>query len=392
MANNNNLSLKKTCGYSELLETHFDKMADRDMKELAKSVINGALDLSDSIRIEANTQWIKLMMPEYTFGIGPMVNGFNLAFRSRNIDLGNLSQYRSKRGEGEEWVYVRIKPDVKIALNDIMEIVKKVNKMPSDIEKVVIEESAGIIKDDALESADGEVNEKEKNVEEPMKEAIGSFAGDMSDFYASVVSCPNSNEICPGIVKDVKRGCPPRGFYTQGAPGDISIMIVGKNPGHVLDNERVLYLGQTPKGIVKIQSDFIGSIFKSTYQGNSGDNRSLRFQKNLLRYLSFFLDIPAKDVFKKCALTNMVKCSTVGEQDRLNNRTLSQCFQKHLIREIEFFKPKVILALGREVEKFLKSQGVEQPVIYIKHPSYFYRKDIEQDELDGIKSWMQKYI
>jgi hypothetical protein len=131
----NDLGLKRTCGFSNLLEEHFKKIGDRNMVELAKGAINGALDLSDSIKIEANTQWIKLMMPGYFFGIGPMANGFNLAFRSRYIDLGNLSPYKSSRGEGEDWVYIRIKPDAKISVQDIIEIVKKVNKVPSDIKQ-----------------------------------------------------------------------------------------------------------------------------------------------------------------------------------------------------------------------------------------------------------------
>ena len=232
-----------------------------------------------------------------------------------------------------------------------------------------------------------------------MKDRYGQFEGNnqsfsnrMADFYAEVVACSNSNEMCPGIIKDVRGGCPPRGFYTQGEPGDIAIMIVGKNPGHVLDNEREIYLGESPDGIVAKQFNFIGSIFESTYKGSGADTRSLRFQKNLLRYLAHFLDLPEKEVFKRCVLTNLVKCSTIGEQDKLNKATLSQCFQKHLIKEIEFFQPKVILALGREVESYLKNAGVGLPVIYIKHPSYFYRKEIEKDELDMIKNKIKKAI
>lgn len=208
----------------------------------------------------------------------------------------------------------------------------------------------------------------------------------MIDFYADVVRCSNSTERCPGIIKDAQNGCPPRGFYTQGNPGDISIMVVGKNPGHVLAKERSMYIGESPEGIVQKQFDFIGSIFESTYSGSSGDSRSLRFQKNLLRYLAYFLDMSEKDVFKKCVLTNIVKCSTIGEQDKLSSRTLSECFNKYLLKEIELFRPKVILALGREVETYLKTAGVELPVIYIKHPSYFYRKDKEKWELETIKS------
>jgi len=140
MEKNNDLGLKRTCGYEGLLKDHLKKIGDRKMTELVKGAINGALDLSNSIRIEANTQWIKLMMPSYEFGIGPIVDGFNLAFRSRNIDLGSLAPYRSSRGEGEQWVYVRIKQEAQVTVEDIMDIVKKVNKLSADVKKVVDDE------------------------------------------------------------------------------------------------------------------------------------------------------------------------------------------------------------------------------------------------------------
>lgn len=211
-------------------------------------------------------------------------------------------------------------------------------------------------------------------------------------FYSEVVNCKNSKEMCPGIIKDVKKGCPPRGFYTQGISRDIIIMVVAKNPGHVLDKERFMYIGENAEGIVRKQFDLIGSIFESTYKGASGDSRSLVFQKNLLRYLAYFLGIPKENVFKKCALTNLVKCSTIGEQDKLSKKTISQCYQKYLIKEIDYLKPRVILALGREVEESLKRMGVDHQVIYIKHPSYFYRKDIEKQELDKIKIQIKKFL
>ena len=137
---NSGLRLKRTCGFESFLEDHFKKIGDKTMVELAKSIINGALDLSSFIRLEANTQWIKLMMPGYFFGIGPMVDGFNLAFRSRNIGLGNLAPYKSRRGEGEDWVYVKIKPNAKVTVQDIMEIVEKVNKVPLDLKRATTDE------------------------------------------------------------------------------------------------------------------------------------------------------------------------------------------------------------------------------------------------------------
>ena len=133
MENTKDLGLRKTCGFTSMLEDHFKTIHDRDMINLAKTTINATLDLSDSINIEANTKWIKLMMPGYYFGIGPLADGFNLAFRSKNIDLGKLTPYRNPRGKDEDWIYVEIRPEAQITVEDIMEIVKKVNRVPADI-------------------------------------------------------------------------------------------------------------------------------------------------------------------------------------------------------------------------------------------------------------------
>ena len=53
----------------------------------------------------------------------------------------------------------------------------------------------------------------------------------MTNFYPGVVSCNNSIDTCPGIIKEAKKGCPSRGLYAQGNPRDISIVVVGKNQG-----------------------------------------------------------------------------------------------------------------------------------------------------------------
>jgi hypothetical protein len=126
------------------------------------------------------------------------------------------------------------------------------------------------------------------------------------------------------------------------------------------------------------------------------ERRSSTFHENLQRYVCAFLDIAPGEVFQRCAYTNLVKCSTKGEQDRLHAATMDQCFTKHFIRETEFLRPKVLLALGREVQGFLQRQDVadrhKRPVVYVKHPSYYYRSDREQAELAAIRAEVQVHI
>ena len=66
---------------------------------------------------------------------------------------------------------------------------------------------------------------------------------------------------------------------------------------------------------------------------------------------------------------------------------MDECYKNHLVREIEFFKPRVVFALGREVEKYLKKfeKNGQFKVVYIKHPSYHYRKELRQIKIADIK-------
>jgi hypothetical protein len=55
-------------------------------------------------------------------------------------------------------------------------------------------------------------------------------------------------------------------------------------------------------------------------------------------------------------------------------------------------KPKILLALGREVYKYLNKKDLKTPIIYIKHPSYYYKKNEEKEILLKIKYEIRKYI
>jgi len=72
---------------------------------------------------------------------------------------------------------------------------------------------------------------------------------------------------------------------------------------------------------------------------------------------------------------------------------MNECFNNHLINEIDFFKPTLIFALGRETERFVKSNlgflNYSIEIAYIKHPSYFYNKTIKNQKLKELK---EKYL
>jgi uracil-DNA glycosylase len=215
----------------------------------------------------------------------------------------------------------------------------------------------------------------------------------MIEFYEKVVACPNTRQECPNTINAIEEDYPPRGFMSGGTPGDIDIMIVGKNPGHIVENERGAYSNKSPREVVE-------AVFRNQTWDNSGktgvDTKSYTFHRNLSRYISYFLDVNTDEVFRRCVYTNLVKCSTITERERLKVKTIAECYGNYLRQEIMLWKPKVLLALGREVYNFLNKEQIRvehsKPVVYIKHPSYYYRREKERAILKTIKAEIQQYL
>lgn len=47
----------------------------------------------------------------------------------------------------------------------------------------------------------------------------------------------------------------------------------------------------------------------------------------------------------------------------------------------------MILALGREVEKYLlKVKKISYPIAYVKHPSYHYKKELREIKINELKN------
>jgi uracil-DNA glycosylase len=205
------------------------------------------------------------------------------------------------------------------------------------------------------------------------------------------INCMNCTINCKNIYKNIPNGIPPRGFYFKNIP--IKILIVGKNPGHPLKNEKAVYKNKKGKNLF---------LSYRTYQENLYSNillnteKSTTFHKNLFRYISFFLDISNEinEIYNYVAHTNLLKCSTKDEQLPLNKckEAVDTCFNTYLLNEIENMQPKILLALGKEVYEYLNKKDLNIPIIYIKHPSYYYKKNEEKEILLNIKNEIRKYI
>jgi uracil-DNA glycosylase len=213
--------------------------------------------------------------------------------------------------------------------------------------------------------------------------------------YTEVCECTSENcKTFPEIYKSLQNGSPPRGFYTR-AEGPVDVLVVGKNPGHILDSEAAIYKNLRGEELVKAHWDFSRDTFYKLNQLSSKEKRSTTFHSNLLSYLAEILSVNREIIFENAAYTNLVKCSNAGnEQVKLSIRSMNECLHNHLIREINFFKPKLIFALGREVEIYLKRKKLDGvcPIVYIKHPSYHYKKEEKDKKVSDLRSEYLKAI
>lgn len=224
-------------------------------------------------------------------------------------------------------------------------------------------------------------------------------------FYIDVMNCKYTNNNCPQAWKDSSLGVVPRAF-TPCKSQQASILVVAKNPGHPLNGESDYFRDKTGEALLKAKERF--DLEKQAWIQTSKD-RSLRYHKNLRRYLRYFLSISPrletygeykrtycsehdKAIFCRVALTNLFKCSTEDEREKIKSESLQTCYQKYLLREIELWRPKVILTLGDEVSAFLKKKNLTVPLVSIKHPSYFYRKEEEKRILGIVKNRLTRIV
>ena len=99
-----------------------------------------------------------------------------------------------------------------------------------------------------------------------------------------------------------------------------------------------------------------------------------------------------------CYRSNMVKCVPLDKEGKIrypNSLEIENCIE-NLVYELSIVKPKVVVLLGRLVEKHLKKKIIEQGynTITIYHPSYIYvyrKKEIEKYVEESSKNIL-KYV
>jgi len=219
------------------------------------------------------------------------------------------------------------------------------------------------------------------------------------------MNCSHGRSECPQAWKSLCTGWVPRGF-SPCKSSETRILVVGKNPGHPLEGETPYYKNKKGEALLAAKEKW-GIEWRKRVK-DTNDN-SLKFHKNLRRYLRYFLGLSAKletyheyvqgysikhekEIDKFVAFTNIFKCSTECEQERIKYDSFNICYTKFFIQEVQLIKPQLILALGNEVTNFLKSKPLQMPVVSIRHPSYFYERISERDKLNQKKKEINKIL
>ena len=99
-----------------------------------------------------------------------------------------------------------------------------------------------------------------------------------------------------------------------------------------------------------------------------------------------------------CYRSNIVKCVPLDKEGKIrypDNLEIENCID-NLVYELSIVKPKVVVLLGRLVEKHLKKKIIElgYNTITIYHPSYIYvyrKKEIEKYVEESSKNIL-KYV
>ncbi|GHV81671.1 hypothetical protein AGMMS49991_02290 [Spirochaetia bacterium] len=199
----------------------------------------------------------------------------------------------------------------------------------------------------------------------------------IEQIYTDCMNCnhrPDCIRLNPGRIKAFhnEEPLPPRSFYYEGNH-PVDILVVGINPGHpygeAIPKEMDCYRGLDGEALFRSFMNFQEETLPQFMQGA----HRRRFFPNLFSYLSYVLDVPMTmaNIFQRAAYTNLFKCSTIQSFSNagIMGETVQLCLESYLVREIEYFEPSIVIALGRYVEQYLRDR-IAPPVFWVKHPSY----------------------
>lgn len=135
-------------------------------------------------------------------------------------------------------------------------------------------------------------------------------------------------------------------------------------------NGGYMIVGQNPGGRGKLSDEFLPIWCKGTTSG---------FFTNILKEKGIYLD---------CWFTNLVLSSTID--NKITKKQVEESIDT-LQLQLDVIKPKVIIALGKEVSKYMNIYFPKLDIIEIPHPSYIKRFFAgKQNKIEKYKSLFDK--
>jgi uracil-DNA glycosylase len=196
------------------------------------------------------------------------------------------------------------------------------------------------------------------------------------EIFSAVIACPLH---CEGIRNEPERGVIPRSFYF-GSNAAVDLMLVSKNPADAPQWERETYAALPVGERVAAHLEVVRGLFTGVLSVRSG------FHGNLLRRVGAILNVEPtfEAVFARTVLTALVKCESAGAKTaKLPRTTAATCAERHLARELAYFRPAYILALGHEAFSYLNQPRVRAivgpPIGELYHPSWSNMRGVVGD-------------
>lgn len=181
-------------------------------------------------------------------------------------------------------------------------------------------------------------------------------------YYADVVQCA---ERCP-LVQNCNRtpALPrrflPRGTTSRARPGEVRLMVVMANPGQPVAGEDEDYRARPdPRDV----ADAAWQLTARILEGEAHFSPTL---DKVLEEAAFLLDCAPHEVLDRCVMTNHVRCSTPrpyssyqsGLEREQRRETSQRCIERHLRREIEYWRPHRIAVFSSTAREALDRAGI----------------------------------
>ena len=211
------------------------------------------------------------------------------------------------------------------------------------------------------------------------------------DYYKKIISC---KENCPEVLncnvnKTLEPRWLPRGTTTRCKPGKALLMVILDNPGTPQEIEDTHYQGKSESELADVAWQFTEAVLEyNTSKPNRMGAGTSPTHRNLMRHLAeHVFDCPKEEVLDKVVVTNHVRCSTeVNFSDITDKLDIgTTCVEKHLIDEINYWKPKMIVVCGTPAKETLDDLKNKNKIRFtykeVRHPTArgkYIKERIEQ--------------